>query len=156
MPLDTTAFVAVVGIFTVIIQQAFAMWQASRNRQWDLEDRETKAAEVRAHLEEQARGLKHDVQWTAFEVKEQLAQHNSTVQREAEVRTNKLITAVDKNTLVTQREAKVTQEMLKENTQISEKAFEEANSVNTKIANLGLLVADGIDKVTPIEQHKSK
>jgi hypothetical protein len=121
----TAAIVAVGSALTIVAQ----LYRESRNRTWDAEDRDRReAAALKAaqkHAAEIADHLGQKVENTAALLATTVAEAAARTDIAAAARTNRVLTQIA------------------ENTELSVKAFTEANNVNEKIASIGLGLKDG-------------
>jgi hypothetical protein len=113
------------GFLTLIATQIFAIWRESRNRKWDLADREAARREVRQHAETQ----RLETIQTAIDLA-----------KVSNINRQHLVDHIEQNTAIT-KEAKKT----------AEAAYIAANNFNERLESLRKQLTDKAEQVDHIE-----
>jgi hypothetical protein len=108
------------GVLTTVATFAFQIYRENRNRRWDKEDQQETARALAKTTVEEANRVAERVLAEAHLVADRVVAEAKIVAAEANSERAKLAEAI------------------RENTEVSTQAFKEANTVNRKIASLGL------------------
>lgn len=158
------AFFALCSVLAVQLGSAYTAW---RNRKWEAEDRERHRKKEAEDRERLARDLRAARDATSNEIvlaRDRLASQLAESERSKIEALEKLATsqrdmatalrdlerdkteALEKVAAEQREMTRVTQMKIDENTEISTRAFHEANSVNLKIKSLGVELLEGEGK----------
>lgn len=138
-------WVAAIAACSGLAAQLVNTYVTWRNRKWEAEDRERLARDLRAAREALAKQLAESEQRKDDAIAKLAEAHRdmATALRESERDKTDAIERV----AAEQREmTRITQQKIDENTEISTRAFHEANSVNLKIKSLGVELLEGEGK----------
>lgn len=132
-------------LVTIVLGFLFQYLHATRQRRWDIEDRQYRSDQEKQEREKTAERLASVTIQEAARVSEKLAAEASKVSQAAIAEAKRVAAMVMTSAAEASHQAELAaadreklSQAVKENTEISTKAFKEANSVNLKIEKLGI------------------